>query len=111
MNPGHQLKYFDKILFIDPNPNIKNEIKYFTLIFGEQLLCFPNVILAKSIVVANPDLKYVIICSSRIIDDIIQNIKGLLNIFYRPIVFCGSFARCEQVKKDYQNRIYEVDCK
>lgn len=93
------LRYFDGLLFIDANQNIYGELNYFSTLYDNQFLFFSDVGEAKKILDENPKQKYVIVCSSRLIEEISKTLAPCLNCFPKLIIFCGSLARCDQVRK------------
>ena len=74
-------------------------MNYFSHLFDDQIIFFRDVKAAKQEADANLDLKFVIICSSRLIDEIIKIMRPCINCFLKLIVFCGSLGRCDQVMK------------
>lgn len=54
----------------------------------------------------NPTLKYIIVCSSRLIEDVSKTMRHCLNCFPKVVVFCGTLARCEQVMKQFGELVY-----
>lgn len=102
---AYKLKHFTQLLWIEDNPNVKQEIKYLDSLFGNQFVFCESIDKAQKQIEEKKSSKFVIMTCSKLIDKVIEKFKYSPNVYPRYIIFCGSEKRADEWKKKFAEKL------
>ena len=100
---NNKLRLFNGgVIWVDQNPHLNNEIKYFDFIFGDQFCFKESLEQAKNFIDENSEKNYVLMTSSKLIEEMKSVFKSTVNVYTKYMVFCGSEKKCQECRQKFE---------